>query len=561
MATQTLDPTDSSKDSRRRLTPASPPDEDKTPKANTQSSPTPDTMADVSAHRWWIMLGLIMAAALEILDTTVVNVALPQMSGNLGATTDEIAWVSTGYILANVIVLPMTAWLSGRFGRKRYLMASLVIFNVARLMCGFSNSLGQIVFWRLIQGAGGAALLSTAQSTIVEIFPRSQLATVQAIFGLGLIVTPTLGPLLGGYITDNYSWHTIFFIHVPLAIASLTMVGLFLQDSPHQKRVNTVDVPGILMLAAGMGSLQYILEEGERYDWFSDPTITRLAILAACSLPGFVWWELSARNKAPILDLHVLKDRGLAASVVLGLVLGFGLYGGTFIYPLFAQSILGFTPTATGLALLPGGLMTALAVILCGRVLQRGFDARILIILGMFVYVGAMWMLGHLTPQSGQADTQVGLMVRGFGLGLVFIPISTVAFAGLQGAQIAQGAALYNLMRQLGGSFGIAVLNTYIVNMTAYHRAELVSSLNAGNAAFTQRLSGAAGALVGDGYSPAAAQAGALRLLDHVVQAQASVMAYNNAFILLGLTFLLALPAVFLLRNPKRGGAAPAEAH
>ena len=249
------------------------------------------------------------------------------------------------------------------------------------------GSLGEIVFWRLIQGAGGAALISTAQSTIVEIFPRSQIATVQSIFGLGLIVTPTLGPLLGGYITDNYSWRTIFFIHVPLGIASLTLVGLFLQDSLHQKRVNTVNVWGILMLAAGMGSLQYVLEEGERYDWFSDPTIARLAVVAAVALVDFVWWELSPRNKAPIPDLRVLRDRGLAASVILGLVLGFGLYGGVFIYPLFVQTILGFTPTETGLALLPGGIMTAVAVIFCGRVLQRGFDARILIITGMFIYM------------------------------------------------------------------------------------------------------------------------------------------------------------------------------
>ena len=531
------------------------------PQSASSQTTKADVTPEVSAHRWWIMLGLIMAAALEILDTTVVNVALPQMSGNLGATTDEIAWVSTGYILANVIVLPMTAWLSGRFGRKRYLMASILIFNIARFMCGLSGSLGEIVFWRLIQGAGGAALISTAQSTIVEIFPRSQIATVQSIFGLGLIVTPTLGPLLGGYITDNYSWRTIFFIHVPLAFASLTLVGLFLQDSIHQKRVNTVDVLGIIMLAAGMGSLQYVLEEGERYDWFADPTITRLTTLAVVSLVGFVWWELSPRNKAPILDLRVLKDRGLAASVVLGLVLGFGLYGGTFIYPLFVQSILGFTPTETGLALLPGGIMTAIAVIFCGRVLQRGFDARILIIIGMFTYMGAMWMLGHLTTQSGQSDTQIGLMVRGFGLGLVFIPISTVAFAGLQGAQIAQGSALYNLMRQLGGSFGIAVLNTYIVNMTAFHRAELVSNLHPGDAIFQARLSGAAAALRAGGYDLASAQTAALHLLDRTVEAQAVTMAYNNAFILLGLTFVVALPAVLLLRKPKRGAAPPAETH
>ena len=531
------------------------------PSSSPSASAGPDTTAEVASHRWWILLGLIMAAALEILDTTVVNVSLPQMAGNLGASTDEIAWVSTGYILSNVIVLPMTAWLSGRFGRKRYLMVSIIIFNIARFMCGLSGSLGEIVFWRLVQGAGGAALISTAQSTIVEIFPRNQTAMVQSIFGLGLIVTPTLGPVLGGYITDNYSWQTVFFIHVPLGIASLLLVGLFLQDSPHQKRVKTVDIPGILMLAAGMGSLQYVLEEGERYDWFSDATILRLAIVAAVSLVGFVWWELSPRNTAPILDLRVLKDRGLAGAVVLGLVLGFGLYGGVFIYPLFAQSILGFTPTATGLALLPGGIATAVGVVFCGRVLTKGMDARVLIVSGMFVYITSMWMLGHLTPQSGQSDTQAGLIVRGLGLGLVFIPITTVAFAGLQGAQIAQGAALYSLMRQLGGSFGIAVLNTYIVKMTAFHRSNLVSDLFVGSANLQERIAGLAGAMVGNGYSPEAAHAAALGIIDHTVQAQASTMAYNNAFILLGLSFLLALPAVLMLRKPRRGAAPAAEAH
>ena len=507
------------------------------------------------------MLGLILASALEILDTTVVNVALPRMAGSLSASIDEIAWVSTGYILANVIVLPMTAWLSGRFGRKRYLMASILIFGIARFMCGLSGSLGEIVFWRLVQGAGGAALISTAQSTIVEIFPRSQLPTVQSIFGLGLIVTPTLGPVLGGYITDNYSWQTIFFIHVPLVIFSLILVGLFLHDSPHQKRVTTVDVPGVIMLAAGMGSLQYVLEEGERYDWFDDPTITRLAVLAALSLVGFVAWELSPRNKTPILDLRVLKDRGLAASVVLGLVLGFGLYGGTFIYPLFVQNILGFSPTTTGMALLPGGIATAVAVIVCGRVLQRGVDPRILIVGGMCIYMFSMWTLGHLTTQSGVADTQFGLIWRGLGLGFVFIPISTVAFAGLKGAQISQGAALYNLMRQLGGSFGIAVLNTYIVNMTQFHRTDLVAHLNTGSTTLQERISGIAGAMIGNGYSPSSAHALALGLINQTVEAQASVMSYNNAFILLGITFLFALPAVLLLRRPKRGAAPAAEAH
>ncbi len=555
MATEVL------REGRRPRIPEDKPDPQ--PAASTQSSPMSVNVVtdEVFKRRWWILLGLIMAAALEILDTTVVNVALPQMSGNLGATTDEIAWVSTGYILSNVIVLPMTAWLSGRFGRKRYLMASILIFNIARFMCGLSGSLGEIIFWRLVQGAGGAALISTAQSTIVEIFPRSQIATVQSIFGLGLIVTPTLGPVLGGYITDNYSWRMIFFLHIPLAIASLGMVGAFLQDSVHQKKVKTVDVLGIGLLAAGMGSLQYVLEEGERYDWFQDPWISRLAVIAVISLGTFIWWELTPRNKAPILDLRVLRDRSLSASVILGLVLGFGLYGGVFIYPLFVQGILGFTPTETGMALLPGGLMTALSVIIIGRLLQRGFDPRVSIIVGMFIYIFSMWLLGHLTTQSGEADTQLGLMVRGFGLGLVFIPITTVAFAGLRGADIAQGAALYSLMRQLGGSFGIAVLNTYIVKMTAYHRANLVSDLYAGDSTLQSRLTGTAHALMSSGYGPAEAQAAALHLIDRTVQAQAATMAYNNAFILLGISFLAALPAALLLKRAKKGKAAPAEAH
>ncbi|MEO7715446.1 MAG: DHA2 family efflux MFS transporter permease subunit [Capsulimonas sp.] len=520
----------------------------------------PDVTPEVNAHRWWILIGLIMAAGLEILDTTVVNVSLPQMAGNLGASTDEIAWVSTAYILSNVIVLPMTAWLSGRFGRKRYLMVSIIIFNIARFMCGLSGSLGEIVFWRLIQGAGGAALISTAQSTIVEIFPKNQTAMVQSLFGLGLIVTPTLGPLLGGYITDNYSWRTVFFIHIPLAFASLTMVGLFLQDSIHQKRVNTVDVPGILLLAAGMGSLQYVMEEGQRYMWFDDAWIVRLTIVAVLAISGFIYWELSPRNKAPILDLRVLKDRNLSAAVVLGLVLGFGLYGGVFIYPLFVQTILGFTPTATGLALLPGGIATAVAVMICGRLLSKGFDPRILIATGMIVYIASMWMLGHLTPQSGQSDTQIGLLVRGLGLGLVFIPISTTAFASLKGAQIAQGAALYNLMRQLGGSFGIALLATYVTNMTEFHRYNLVGRLYQGNVILDQRVAGITAGMISKGLSPDAAHTAALTLVSHTVQAQAMTMAYNNAFILLGITFLIAMPAVLLLRRPKKGAGAGASA-
>ena len=522
-----------------------------------QAAPGPpgDTPADVYAHRWWILFGLVLAAALEILDTTIVNVALPQMAGNLSASTDEIAWVSTGYILSNVVVLPMTAFLSSHFGRKNYLIASLVIFNIARFMCGLSSSLGEIVFWRLVQGAGGAALISTAQSTIVEIFPRSQTAMVQAIFSLGLVVAPTLGPALGGYITDNYSWQAIFFVHVPVGLACLWIVAAYLKDSLHQVRAATVDITGIGLLAVGMGSLQYVLEEGERWDWFQDKWIARLSVIAVVTLVAFVVWELSPRNKHPVLDLRVLKDRGLAGAVIIALSLGFGLYGGVFIYSLFAQQILGFPPTATGLILIPGGIATAVGSIICGRILAKGADPRILVMISMVVYMISMWMLGHLTLQTGEAEMQMGLLVRGAALGFMFVPMAVAAYAGLQGPSIAQGAAIFNLARQMGGSFGIAILTTYVVDHMHYHRANLVTSIYSGRIEAMHRIAGMAAHMVTHGYSGPEARKAAIGAVGFSIQAQSATMAYNDGFLLLGVMFFVSLPVVLLLRRPRRSPA------
>ena len=304
----------------------------------------------VDRFRWFILLGLITAAMMEILDTTIINVALPRMAGNLSATQEEIAWVSTSYILANVVVLPMTAFFTERFGRKRYLVFSIVMFIVASFLCGTAHSLGELVLFRLMQGAGGAALLSTAQATLRQIFPKEEQGLVQAIFMLGVIVAPTLGPTLGGWITDNYDWSWCFFINVPIGIMSAFLVGTFLHDSPeHLRQRKKVDWFGIALLIAGVGSLQYVLEEGNKRDWFQDPLLVELAILAGVSLVTMVWWELSKRNKQPVIDFRVLKNRDLAASIFLFIILGFGLFGGTFLFPLFTQGILGFKPTDTGL--------------------------------------------------------------------------------------------------------------------------------------------------------------------------------------------------------------------
>jgi len=519
-----------------------------------------EAAAFVTRYRWLIMLGLITAAIMEVLDTTIINVALPQMAGNLGATQQEISWVSTGYILSNVVVLPMTAFFTERIGRQRYLTASIFIFIVASFFCGTSNSLTELVVWRIIQGAGGAALLSTAQATLRQIFPREQQGMVQAIFLLGIIVAPTLGPTLGGWITDNYSWNWCFFINVPIGIAAAFLVSTFLRDPPDQQiRRGQVDWPGITLLTVGIGSLQWVLEEGNAKDWFSDPWILRFTILSGICLSLMLWWELSSRNKAPVVNFRVLKNRELAASIFLFVALGFGLYGGVFIFPLFTQSLLHFTPTETGLALMPGGIATAVTALICGWVLNGArplADPRVLIGIGVALFVWAMWDLGHLTTAAGESDVRLALVIRGAGLGFLFTPINNVAYASLKPSEAQQASGLINLSRQLGGSFGIAILATYVTVHTQIHRVDLLANVYPGNPLVDERLRLLTANLLTRGYDPVAAKQGALALLDQETMRQAAMLSYNDAWMLLLLTFLVVSPAIFLLRRPRGGGPA-----
>ena len=520
--------------------------------------------AHVDKYRWLILLGLITAAIMEVLDTTIVNVALPQMAGNLGATQQEIGWVSTGYILSNVVFLPMTAFFTERFGRQRYLVVSIILFAVASFFCGTSHSLWELVFWRIMQGAGGAALLSTAQATLRQIFPLEEQGLVQAVFLLGIIVAPTLGPTLGGWITDNYTWNWCFFINVPIAMASVFLVGTFLQDPPDQKaKKGDVDWLGIGLLTVGVGALQYVLEEGSQKDWFSDNLILRLAIISGVCLITMVWWELSSRNKHPVVNFRVLHNRQLAASIFLFVSLGFGLYGGVFIFPLFAQGILHFTPTETGLAMLPGGLATGATALFSGFLLngkKPKADARILIAIGISLFLVSMYKLGHLTTQAGETDVRAALIIRGFGLGFLFAPINNVAYASLKPHEAQQASGLINLSRQLGGAFGIAILATYVNTHIQIHRVDLVSSVVAGSPVTDQRLQMLTAGFVGRGMDLMTAKNAALAAINGQVMQQAAMRSYNDAWMLLLITFLVVSPSVLLLKRP-RPGAAVVDAH
>ncbi|HWB30343.1 MAG TPA: DHA2 family efflux MFS transporter permease subunit [Vicinamibacterales bacterium] len=517
--------------------------------------------------RWFILLGLITAAIMEVLDTTIINVALPQMAGNLSATREEVAWVSTSYILANVVVLPMTAFFTETFGRKRYLTFSILLFVVSSMLCGTATSLGMLVVWRLIQGAGGAALLSTAQATLRQVFPRSEQGLVQAIFLLGVIVAPTLGPTLGGYITDNASWHWCFFINLPIGLISAFLVVTFLHDPPgHQRRTGPVDWLGITLLIIGVGSLQYVLEEGNILDWYSSKRILYLSIISGIALSVLVWWQLSSRNSHPVIQFRVLKNRDLLASILLFVVLGFGLYGGVIIFPLFTQTILGFSPTETGLAMMPGGIATAILAVVCGRLLngERPMaDPRFLVLGGMALMLLAMWTLGHLSTAAGEADARYALIIRGAALGLLFTPINNVAFGSLKPQEAQQASGLINLARQLGGSFGIAALGAYLTRHIAYHRADLVQHLYPGSAAFQARFDPLVATLTSQGAALADAQQRALAILDGTMMRQASMLAYNDAWLLLLASFVCVIPAVFLLRKPgsRAAAAMAAEGH
>lgn len=525
-------------------------------------------LSHVVPGRWFILLGLITAAIMEVLDSTIVNVALPQMAGNLSATREEVAWVSTSYILANVVVLPMTAFFTERFGRKRYLTFSILVFVVSSVLCGTATSLGMLVLWRLVQGAGGAALLSTAQATLRQVFPREEQGMVQSIFLLGIIVAPTLGPTLGGWITDNASWHWCFFINLPIGLVSAFLVVTFLHDPPTQhRRAGDVDWLGIALLVIGVGSLQYVLEEGNIKDWFSSKLLVYLSIASAVSLVTLIWWQLSARNQHPVIQFRVLKNRDLAGSIILFVVLGFGLYGGVILFPLFTQSILGFSPTETGIAMMPGGIATAITALVCGRILsgaQPKIDPRVLVLMGMSLMLLSMWTLGHLSTAAGEADARYALIIRGFGLGLLFTPINNVAFGSLKPSEAQQASGLINLARQLGGSFGIAALGAFLTRHIAYHRADLVTNMYPGNPAFDAKYHAIVSGLAAQGLSPVEAQQRAMAVLDGLLMRQASMLAYNDSWMLLLLSFICVVPAVALLRRPRSrtaAAAAAADAH
>jgi DHA2 family multidrug resistance protein len=480
-----------------------------------------------------VMLGVIMA----IIDASIVNVALPNMAGNLGASTDEIAWVATGYILATVIIMPLNGWLTARFGRKKYYAACLSLFTIASLLCGTARTVTQLVFYRVLQGFGGGALQPTAQAIMFESYPPEKRAGAMAIFGLGAMVGPAIGPTLGGWLVDNFSWPLIFYINIPIGILAFLMTMAFIRDPEYVERhTGKIDVVGLGLLAVGVSSLQYVLERGQRLDWFSSGEINAFTIAALVAIGAFIWREL--RDPQPLVDLTVFKSRAFTAGNVIGVVSGFGLYGTALILPLFFQGVLGFTATETGVALLPGAIATAISMPIASRMVKN-IDGRAIIALGLVLFAVGCWNMGGLNQFAGYWDVFWSRSLQGFALGFLFVPLTTATLGEISRARMANATGLYTLLRQLGGSLGIAILEflqTRYQDQAYVNLASGVTSSNQAAQQFLQYMHGSAAQLY------------------QMVQVNATVLSYDAVLRLCAIVFILSIPLVIFL-NPKRAAS------
>jgi DHA2 family multidrug resistance protein len=500
------------------------------------------------SHNPWLIATAVMAATfMEILDTSVANVALPHIAGNLSVTPEEATWVLTSYLVSNAIVLPMTGWLGLRFGRKRLLTSCISLFTLASVLCGVAPTLGFLIVARVFQGIGGGALVPISQAVLLESFPREKHGVAMATFGMGVVVAPILGPTLGGWITDNFSWRWIFYINLPVGIFASLMAQAFVEDPPYVRRAKAggVDFLGFALLAVWLGTLQIIFDKGQQEDWFASEWIRWFAFISLVCFLGFLVREL--RMEHPIVNLRVLKNRNFAAGVLLMTVLGAVLYGTTAALPIFLQTLMGYSALQSGFTLSPRGVGAFVMTFIVGRLVGRVRN-RVLIATGFGLLAASSFWMGHINLQISMADVILPSVLNGIAISFIFTPLTTAAMGYLRQDQMANATGIYNLMRNLGGSFGIALVSTMIVRRAQVHQALMVAHLTPYDSAYVERLAAATKALTPES-GPVLAQL------------QAHGLIYNTLFEnfrLFGVACLLCLPLVLMFKRVKRspGGTA-----
>ncbi len=508
---------------------------------------------------WIIAVAVMLGTFMEVLDTTVVNVSLPHIAGNLSATVDEATWVLTSYLVANAIILPMTGWLANHFGRKRILMLSIGGFTAASFLCGLAPNLPALIIFRVIQGATGGGLQPLSQATMLEAFPPEQRGKAMAFWGLGIVVAPMLGPVLGGWITDSYSWRWIFYINLPVGAMALLMCKLFIFDPPYIRRTaQGIDYWGIGMLAVGMGALQVMLDKGQEEDWFSSDFIRYLALIAFLGLALFIIREL--RVRWPVVRLRVFRVRTYATGVFLMTTLGFVLYGSMVLIPIFLQTLLGYSALEAGFAMLPRGLGSFIAMPIVG-VLMSKFEARKLLAYGVVVASYSLWMLSRVNLNAGYWDVFWPQFIQGTAMGFLFVPLTTITHDPIPKEEMGNATSIFNVMRNVGGSVGIAASTTMIARASQQEINQLGANVTSFSRSAQMMIEQTKAALMARGADAATATERAYAAVWGMVQRQSAMLSFVHAFQFLAIVFILCLPLILLMRKPRHQGGPPPGAH
>ncbi|HEY6768987.1 MAG TPA: DHA2 family efflux MFS transporter permease subunit [Candidatus Sulfotelmatobacter sp.] len=508
-----------------------------------------------AVNPWVIAITVTLATFMEVLDTSIANVALPHIAGGLSAGQDESTWVLTSYLVSNAIVLPLSGWLSSIMGRKNFYMSCVALFTVSSFMCGLAPNLATLIIFRVLQGIGGGGLQPTEQAILADTFPPAKRGMAFAVYGVAVVTAPAIGPTLGGWITDNFTWRWIFFINIPVGILSILLTSRLIQDPPYFRRRKLkethIDYIGLSFVALGLGALQIVLDKGQRDDWFESHFILGLSIVAAASLIFVIWWEW--KQKDPIIDLHLFRDRTFGISNLLMFMLGFALLGSTLLLPLFMQTLLGYTAQQAGFALMPGGLTIMLLLPLVGFLLSR-YTPRWLLLFGLIVLAASLFHMTSFDLQINFRTASFARVLQAIGMAFLFVPINTAAYAFLPREKNNAASGLMNLARNIGGSVGISVVTTLLDRRAQVHLTDLSARLSSANPALRSTLAGASQAMRAHGASAAGATQQAYALVQSVVGRQATMLAYLDCFRVLGISILCMIPVVFLMKKSKPGG-------
>lgn len=501
---------------------------------------------------WIIAIAVMLSTFMEVLDTTVVNVSLPHIAGSLSATVDEATWTLTSYLVANAVILPLTGWLSNFFGRKRMLMFSVTGFTIASFFCGLAPSLPFLVVCRIIQGACGGGLQPISQAILLESFPQEDRGKAMGFWGLGIVVAPMLGPVLGGWLTDSHSWRWVFYINVPIGVASIVMTSLFIFDPHYIRRASQkIDYWGIGLLAVGIATLQIVLDKGQEKDWFGSDWITAAAVMAGVSACAFLVYEL--HHKEPVVNLRVFKDRTYSTGVFLMSLLGVGLYGTTVLIPLILQTLLGYPALRAGFAMAPRGLGSFLAMPIAGMTMSK-FDPRKMLTVGMTVCGFTLFQISRLSLSAGYWDFFWPQLLMGLSLGFIFVPLTTIAMAPIRKENMGNATSLFNLVRNLGGSIGISAVSTMQTRFQQRNINQLGSHVTPYDSSARNMMASMHSMFMAGGSDTVTAMRQARAAIFAMVERQASMLAYNSIFLILAALFAFMIPFIFLMRRPQVTG-------